>query len=208
VSGHTVQQVSPLLQKLGATQIVSKLSSFLPMPLTPTLALLLLALPAKGQLALTDTSIRTAVTAWDTNSTAAAKTYGSIGVWNTAAVGNMAELFESSSASKSKFNADISKWNVARVSIMDYMFTDAQAFNADLSGWNVASVTTMIGMFDSANAFDSDLSGWNVARVKRLASMFKSAEAFDRNIAGWNVLSVTLLFGALLHLRPHELTCC
>jgi ubiquitin len=109
------------LRTLGGTQIVSSRSSFLPMPMpltTTTLALLVLAAlapPAMGQFAaLTDTSIRIAVTAWDANPTTAATKYGPIDAWNTAAVGNMAELFNL----KATFNADISKWNVARVSAM------------------------------------------------------------------------------------------
>ena len=77
------------LRKLGCTEIVSNRSSFLPMPmpLTTTLMLLVLtvlALPAMGQpAALTETTIRTAVTAWDTNPTTAAITYGPIDAWNT-----------------------------------------------------------------------------------------------------------------------------
>ena len=135
-------QVEPeptLLRKSARAQIVSNRISFVPMPLTMMLTLLLLALPAMGQLALTDTSIRTAVRDWETNATTAARTYGPIGVWNTAAVGNMAGLFESNWFDwKSKFNANISTWNVARVSNMAKMFDSAKAFNSELAGWNVA----------------------------------------------------------------------
>jgi surface protein len=194
-----------VLRTLGGTQIVSKSSSFLPlpMPLTTTLLALLvlaaLAPPAMGQLAaLTDTTIRIAVTAWGTNPTTAARTYGPIGAWNTAAVGNMYGMFQM----KSTFDADISKWNVASVSTMDRMFNFASAFNSDLSSWNVARVSTMAGMFYYARAFNSDLTGWNVARVSTMYDMFRSAEAFDRNIAGWNVQNVTSLIGAPPRL-PH-----
>jgi surface protein len=224
-----------VLRKLGGTQIVSNRSSFLPMPmpLTTTLLALLvltaLAPPALGQFAaLTDTTIRSAVKAWGTNPTTAATTYGPIGEWNTAAVGNMYNMFEDKSrfninADISKWNvasvstmdkmvyystafkSDLSKWNVASVSTMNQMFHNAWAFNSDLSAWNVASVSTMAKMFNYADAFNSDLSGWNVARVSDMLSMvymFQSAKAFDRNIAGWNVLSVTSLTGAPPRLRP------
>ena len=153
--------------------------------------------------ALTDTSIRTAVANWDTNPTAAARTYGPIGVWNTAAVGNMTALFES----KTKFNANLAGWNVARVSTMDSMFDRAKSFNSDLVGWNVASVSSMFGTFNAASAFNSDLAAWNVSRVMSMEGMFEYAKAFDRNIAGWNVLSVKALDSAPLRFRPLHRSC-
>ncbi len=209
------------LRKLGGTQIVSKSSSLLPlpMPLTTTLALLVLtalAPPAMGQFAgLTDTTIRMAVTAWGTNPTTAARTYGPIDAWNTAAVGNMNHMFNSARAFnqniggwnvasvsnmgsmfyfKSSFNADISKWNVASVSDMASMFYSASAFNSDLSGWNVARVSTMLWMFRSASAFNSDLSGWNVASVRPMVAMFDGAKAFNSDLSDWNVASVSTMY--------------
>jgi surface protein len=43
----------------------------------------------------------------------------------------------------SDFNADLSQWDVSRVTTMAYMFNYASAFNADLSQWEVSRVTTM-----------------------------------------------------------------
>jgi surface protein len=184
------------LRTLGGTQIVSNRSSFLPMPmpLRTMLALLVLAalaLPAMGQLALTDTSIRTAVSDWDTSPTTAAGTYGPIGEWNTAAVGNMALLFKS----KSTFNANLAGWNVASVSNMYEMFGIATAFNSDVSRWNVASVSSMRSMFILARAFNSDLAGWNVARVSTINHIFNTADAFNSDLAGWNVARVSNMNG-------------
>jgi surface protein len=188
LSDNTVQEESTLPWKLGGTQIVSKSTSFLPMTALTLLVLAVLAPPAMGQFAaLTDTSIRMAVTAWNTNPTTAAQTYGLIGAWNAAAVSNMANLFQS----KPTFDADISRWNVARVSNMNSMFDRARAFKSDLSGWNVASLSTMSYMFSSASAFNSNLAGWNVARVSTMSYMFTSASAFNPNIAVWNVASVS-----------------
>jgi surface protein len=186
-----------VLRTLAGTQIVSSRSSFLPMPmpLTTTLALLVLtalAPPALGQsAALTDMTIRTAVKAWGTNPTTAATTYGPIDAWNTAAVGNMYNMFED----KSRLNADISKWNVASVSTMDKMFYYQTAFKSDLSKWNVASVSTMNWMFNNAWAFISDLSAWNVASVSTMDSMFSGASAFNSDLSEWNVASVSTMDG-------------
>jgi surface protein len=88
---------------------------------------------------ITNGNIGAAVTAWVTNPTTAATTYGDIVEWNTAAVSCMASLF----SSKPTFNGDIGKWNFASVSNMAGMFKDATAFNQDISSWNVASVSNM-----------------------------------------------------------------
>jgi hypothetical protein len=81
---------------------------------------LLLVVPARvaAQNAITNANIGGAATAWATNPTTAATTYGNIAEWNTAAVTTMANLFYPSSTAQPTFNADISKWNVAGVSNM------------------------------------------------------------------------------------------
>jgi surface protein len=183
------------LRTLGGTQIVSSRSSFLPMPMSLMTMLTLLVLaalrvapPAMGQFAaLTDTTIRIAVAAWDADPTTAATKYGPIDFWNTAAVGNMYQMFDD----KSFFNADISKWNVASMSDMYMMFTYARAFNSDLSKWNVARVSAMAWMFRGASAFKSDISKWNVASVSAMRYMFTGAFAFNSDLSGWNVASVS-----------------
>ena len=47
----------------------------------------------------------------------------------------------------SKFNGDISNWDVSNVVDMGFMFYDAE-FNGDISNWDVSNVTNMAGMFD------------------------------------------------------------
>ena len=42
----------------------------------------------------------------------------------------------------SKFNRDISRWNVSRVTDMRAMFANSP-FDGDISGWNVSSVKNM-----------------------------------------------------------------
>ena len=86
---------------------------------------------------LIDGNIGTAVTAWITNPTTAATTYGNIADWNTAAVSNMYRLYHS----KPTFNADIGKWNVASVTSMEQMFESATAFNQNIASGNTASVS-------------------------------------------------------------------
>ena len=51
-----------------------------------------------------------------------------------------------------KFNGDLSKWDVSRVTNMQDMFSSASAFNGDISKWDVSRVTNMISMFSSINS--------------------------------------------------------
>jgi len=84
---------------------------------------------------MTDTSIRTAVAAWLSDSAAAETTYGHISTWETGGVTDMS-----------------------------YLFDGAGDFNEDISGWTVDSVTDMGGIFHDASSFDQDL-GWCVDDV-------------------------------------------
>ena len=46
----------------------------------------------------------------------------------------------------SKFNGDISVWNVSKVTNMFEMFYDSD-FNGDISNWNISSDTDTTDMF-------------------------------------------------------------
>ncbi len=63
---------------------------------------------------LVDGNVGTAATAWATDPTTAATTYGNIGDWNTAAVSSMYNMFQSATP----FNQNIASWNTASVSNM------------------------------------------------------------------------------------------
>jgi surface protein len=89
-----------------------------------------------------DESIRTAVTAWLADATAAEATYGHISTWETSEVTDMSYLF-------SACDWD-SKCNSA-----------AASFNEDIGAWDTSGVTDMEGMFSEATSFDQDL-GWCV----------------------------------------------
>ena len=89
------------------------------------------------------------------------------------------------------FNQDISAWNTAKVTRMDYMFLNATAFNGDVSACNTAAVTTMSHMFYGAAAFNGDVSAWNTAAVTTMKQMFAYADAFNQDISAWNTAAVT-----------------
>ena len=88
---------------------------------------------------------------------------------------------------------DISSWNVAKATLMNYMFNAAVAFNTDLSLWNVARVTTMEKMFHSTTLFNGNLSLWEVSSVLTMERMFDSALGFNCDISLWDTSSVTTM---------------
>ena len=49
----------------------------------------------------------------------------------------------------SKFDGDISDWNVSNVTDMSHMFTECEytGNNGDIFDWNVSNVTNMSAMF-------------------------------------------------------------
>ena len=113
---------------------------------------------------------------------------------DTSAITDMSWLFSNDTIygyEYQAFNGDISKWDVAEVTNMSYMFNGATSFNQNISGWNVANVTNMSYMFNGTPSFNQDISEWNVARVTNMASMFRDATSFNQNISKWNVANVT-----------------
>ena len=88
------------------------------------------------------------------------------------------------------FNADISDWDVSRVTDMGAMFYLAVSFKASISKWNVSRVTNMKAMFALARAFNVDISEWDVARVQSMSKMFYKATTFNADISKWNVSRV------------------
>ena len=95
--------------------------------------------------------------------------------------------------SASKFNFDISSWDVSQVTGMSYMFCAATAFNQDIGGWNVSNVINMSTMFSGATAFNKNIGGWDVSKVTHMTGMFSSATAFNQDISSWDVSSVTAM---------------
>ena len=101
---------------------------------------------------------------------------------DTSNITNMSNLFEFS-----KFNGDISRWNVSKVTNMEGMFVES-TFTGDISNWVVSNVTNMKYMF-MHSAFDGDISNWNVSNVKNMRSMFLYSK-FNSDISNWDVSNV------------------
>ena len=117
----------------------------------------------------------------------ASKFDGDLSEWNVSAVTDMRKVF----AQASSFNGDVSTWNVSAVTYMNSMFDGASVFNGDISSWNVSAVTDMNSMFYTASDFNGDISSWNVSAVTDMRYMFSGASAFNGDISSWNVSAVT-----------------
>lgn len=86
-------------------------------------------------------------------------------------VTDMSGLFENT-----RFNGDISKWNVSFVKDMSWMFHNS-LFNGDISNWDVSRVVDMRGMF-AHSQFNGDLEKWDFTegRLKYMANMFRESK--------------------------------
>jgi len=112
---------------------------------------------------------------------------GDISQWDVSNVTDMKEMFR-----YSRFNGDISQWNVSSVENMAYMF-DRSRFNDDISQWDVTNVTDMSSMF-SYSQFNGDVSQWDVSNVTDMSSMFAGSQ-FTGDVSQWDVSNVTDLRG-------------
>ncbi|MEO2051258.1 MAG: BspA family leucine-rich repeat surface protein, partial [Allomuricauda sp.] len=111
---------------------------------------------------------------------------GDISGWNVSTITHMNGLFNASS-----FNGDIGDWDVSNVTNMASMFQSNEVFNQDISAWDVSSVTLMGSMFYNAKAFNQDIGGWDTSNVTNMSLMFASADSFNQDISGWDVSNVT-----------------
>jgi surface protein len=101
---------------------------------------------------------------------------------------------DSTFADASKFNADISEWQVSNVKTFLGTFECYPAgclFNADLSKWIVSKATNMASMFLQTTLFNADISKWDVSNAKDMYEMFRRATSFNRNLAEWSIEKVT-----------------
>ena len=103
----------------------------------------------------------------------------------------------------SKFNGDISNWDVRNVTNMYSMFNGSK-FNGGISNWNVGNVIDMRFMFKNAK-FNGGISNWDVENVTNMRFMFYDSK-FNGDISNWDVENVTdmksMFYGCPLENRP------
>jgi len=92
-----------------------------------------------------------------------------------------------------KFNSNISTWDVSSVTDMSYMFEGAYIFNQPLAAWDISGVIDIRYMFSGAEAFNQALAIWDVSRLRDMNNMFHMTYDFNQPLATWDVSSVTTM---------------
>eukprot|EP00977_Amphora_coffeiformis_P016665 scaffold5215_cov181-Amphora_coffeaeformis.AAC.19 len=139
---------------------------------------------------------------------AVADRYGPIETWDVQQVTNMAQLFDARRITTNNnndgalrtamatFNADLSRWDVSRVTNFYAMFQGAATFNADISEWQVRQAHDFSYTFAGAKAFNQDLSAWDMRRTTTILSMFQDATSFNQNVDAWELNSLETMASA------------
>jgi len=152
--------------------------------------------------------LKTAVNSWVNGGQSDEEAiYGPFEDWNVECVTSMEKLFCGhvdceDSLLMLEFNADISKWNVGRVTNTLQMFRNANEFNVDISKWDVGQLGNMNMMFREADAFNVDISKWNVEATTAMRRVFYHTNAFNINLCEWgekadpNVITIQMFDGS------------
>ena len=82
--------------------------------------------------------------------------------------------------------------DLSNVTDIGWMFYGASRFNADLSSWDVSNVTNMQGLFTSTN-LDCDLSSWDVSNVTNMLNTFTRVKNFNSDLSNWDVSNVVTM---------------
>ena len=83
-----------------------------------------------------------------------------------------------------KFNGDISEWDVSVVTSLDQTFHGAVSFKKPLTHWQTQDVQSMYCTFKNAEAIDGPLR-WNVARVSSMERSFLGAKSYNGDVGSW-----------------------
>ena len=88
-------------------------------------------------------------------------------------------------------NDNITKWNVASVSNMAYLFSGCLAFNKDVSKWFLYKVTNMSHLFSGCSTFNKNISNWNVSSATDMSYILADCSSFNQDLSNWNISSAT-----------------
>ena len=109
---------------------------------------------------------------------------GNIENWDVSNIQGFASCFEGT-----KFNDDISSWNMSSATTTLRMFYGAASFNQDISSWSIQNVSNMNTMFFVATSFNQNLGSWEIASLIGAVSIFAnsgmSTDNYTDTIVGW-----------------------
>ncbi len=121
---------------------------------------------------LSDENFTEAIKLWFSNKNECIRIYGHISNWNT--INMSAKIY-----GKSKFNENISNWNVSNATNLKGMFHGAKNFNQKLNNWNISNFTTMDRIFFRVEKFDQEFNNWNLSKNK--SDIFLYAINFNKS---------------------------
>jgi surface protein len=113
--------------------------------------------------------------------------------WNVSSATTMNRMFFGTPFNNGG-SPDISGWTTSAVTDMSYMFYGTTSFNQPIDNWDVSSVTTMTNMFASS-VFNQPLNSWITSEVTDMSSMFDNADNFDQDLGNWDLRSLTATTG-------------
>ena len=90
---------------------------------------------------------------------------------------------------KEGYDCNLNFIDTSCIKDMSYLFSGSK-FNGDISGWDVSNVDNMRGMFLNSE-FNGDISKWNIHDVFDMSFMFMNSK-FNNNISKWNTRNVKL----------------
>jgi hypothetical protein len=111
----------------------------------------------------------------------ATKIWGAIEDWDTSGVNSLFALFsESRVGSKAQewSGADLTKWDTGNVESFVQMFKGNSKFNGNVSTFQLQKASYLGGMFRGCTSFNGELGTWQVSKVVDTSSMFRDASKF------------------------------
>ena len=139
-------------------------------------------LACKPDRKLTSSAIKRAAWDWiNFGKSNATKIWGAIESWDTSLVTSLFAVFSESRVgpkAQEWSGADLTKWDTGNVVSFEQMFKGNSKFNGNVSTFQLQKATHLGEMFRGCTSFNGELGTWQVSKVVGTNSMFLDAAKF------------------------------